>query len=272
MGRGKQEAATLAAEAPMMQRPPMDASRRNRSGSRSARAGTDPVARLAHALRTPLNAVLGFSELMAAARFGPHGNARYAEYSALIHRGAEEMLAMIDALARILQLRDRSWPSDRGKVDPAMLARDAVARVLPRAAGRGQRVALAVARDVRPRRLDGALVGEALGALLVNAVDFSPDGATIEMRVGPGRGASLRFEVRDRGVGIAPGDLAHVATPFVQLRPGGVPGSAGHGLGLALADAIAAREGASLGLARRRGGGIVASLSWPRGRRGRSAR
>jgi cell cycle sensor histidine kinase DivJ len=256
----------------MMQRPPMDASRRNRSGSRSARAGADPVARLAHALRTPLNAVLGFSELMAASRFGPHGNARYLEYSALIHRGAGEMLAMIDALARVLHLRDRSWPSDRGSVDPAVLARDAVARVLPRAAGRSQRVALAVARNVRPRRLDKALVAEALDALLLNAVDFSPDGATIELRVGSGRGASLRFEVRDRGVGIASDELAHVGTPFLQLRPGGVPGSAGHGLGLALAGAIAAREGASLSLARRRGGGIVASLSWPRGRRGGGAR
>lgn len=246
----------------------MDASRRNRLAPSSARAGADPVARLAHALRTPLNALLGFSELMATARFGPHANPRYGEYSALIHRSAGELLAMIDALARLLHLRDGNWPREPSLTDPVALARDALARAAPRAASRGQTIGLAAAAGMRPRRLDRALVGEALDALLANAMDFSPDGTAIELRVGQGPGVALRFAIRDRGVGIVDTDLARVTDPFVQLKPAGVPGSSGHGLGLPLAAAIAAQEGARLSLARRRGGGIVAALSWPQ--RGRS--
>lgn len=257
----------------MMPRPPMDASRRNRPDSSSAHAGADPVARLAHALRTPLNALLGFSELMASARFGPHANPRYAEYSALIHRSAGEMLGMIDALARLLRLRDGSWPCEPSPADPVALAHEALARAVPRAASRGQTIGLVAAGAVRPRRLDRALVGEALDALLANAVDYSPDGAAIGLHVGQGRGAALRFEIRDRGVGIGRADLAQVVEPFVQLKPAGVPGSSGHGLGLPFAAAIAMRSGARLSLARRRGGGIVAALRWPaRGAKGKQGR
>ena len=247
----------------MMTRLPMDARRRTRRRATQDGEGVDPLARLAHALRTPLNAILGFSELMADARFGAHANPRYAEYSSLIHRSAGEMLTMIDALTRLLRLRDGTWPVERSAIDPVALGREAAARAAPRASARGQRIVLGVPARAAPVMLDGALAGEALDALLANAIDFSPDGAAIDLRVVAPRGGGLRLEVRDRGIGIAATDLARVCEPFVQLKPAGLPSPAGHGLGLALVAAIAARDGATLHLARRRGGGLVVSLSWP---------
>lgn len=247
----------------MMTRLSMDARRRTRRRAGFDGEGFDPLARLAHALRTPLNAILGFSELMATARFGPHANPRYAEYSGLIHASAGEMSAMIDALVRVLRLGDGSWPAERHDVDPVGVARAVLARAAARAAARGQSLALVAPASMSARQLDPGLVGEALDALLANAIDFSPDGAAIELHVLARRGGGVRVEIRDRGVGIPAAALARVVEPFVQLKPAGLPPPAGHGLGLTLAAAVAAREGARLTLSRRRGGGLVAALSWP---------
>lgn len=241
----------------------MDARRRIRKGAAPARDGFDPVARLAHALRTPLNAILGFSELTALATFGPHANPRYAEYAELIHRSARDMLEMIDALARLLKLRDGTWPVERCPQDISVLARAALQAAAPRAAGRGQRLVYDGPPRMRRRLVDAGLLDEAIGALLANACDFSPDGAEIVLRVAVTRGGGVGLEVLDRGVGIPVGEFRHVLDPFVQLKPAGIPARPGHGLGLPLAAAIAARVGARLTLSARQGGGVRARLSWP---------
>ena len=247
----------------MMPRLAMDARRRTRKGAAQARDGFDPLARLAHALRTPLNAILGFSELTALATFGPHANPRYAEYAGLIHRSAHDMLEMIDALTRLLRLRDGTWPVERRPHDISALARAALQAAMPRIAGRGQRLVYDGPSRMGRRRVDAALVGEAVEALLVNACDFSPDGAEIVLRVAGTPDGGVRLEVLDRGIGIPAGEFARVLEPFVQLKPAGIPARPGHGLGLPLAAAIAARFGARLTLSARRGGGVRACLSWP---------
>jgi two-component system cell cycle sensor histidine kinase PleC len=247
----------------MMRRLAMDARRRTRKGTAPARDGFDPVGRLAHALRTPLNAILGFSELTALATFGPHANPRYAEYADLIHRSAQDMLGMIDALARLLRLRDGTWPIERRALDLSAVARDALRAAAPHAAARGQTLIFEGPERTARRRIDAGLVSEAVGALLANACDFSSDGAEIVLCVTVTRAGGVRLEVLDRGVGIPAGELRRVLAPFVQLKPAGVPTRDGHGLGLALADAIAQRSGAQLRLAARQGGGVRACLSWP---------
>jgi two-component system cell cycle sensor histidine kinase PleC len=247
----------------MMPRLAMDARRRTRKGAAAARDGFDPVGRLAHALRTPLNAILGFSELTALATFGPHANPRYAEYADLIHRSAQGMLEMIDALARLLRLRDGTWPIERRARDVSALARDALQAAMAQAATRGQRLVFDGPARTRRRQIDAGLVSEAIAALLANACDFSPDDAEIVLRVAQTRGGGVRLEVLDRGVGIPAGQFRRVLDPFVQLKPAGVPARPGHGLGLALAAAIARRSGARLTLSARPGGGVRACLSWP---------
>jgi two-component system sensor histidine kinase TctE len=85
-----------------------------------------------------------------------------------------------------------------------------------------------------------ALLHEALGNLLDNALHHAPPGTRVTVRVGPGW-----VEVEDGGPGIAAAHQAHVFERFYRAAPAELRGS---GLGLAIAREIAKQHGAQLSL------------------------
>src|SRR5207248_3290540 len=106
------------------------------------------------------------------------------------------------------------------------------------------------------------LLCELLDALLDNAVKYSEPSSPIAVRTG-GDANGVWVAVEDRGVGIAPEDLAHLFRPFFRsdaARRRGVPGV---GLGLAVAHRIAVSQGGSLHMASRLGHGSTIRLTLP---------
>src|SRR4029077_18555812 len=79
---------------------------------RSASAKADMLARISHEVRTPLNAIIGFAEVMIAERFGTLGNERYAEYMKDIRASGERVVAIIDDLTELSKI-------EAGKLDLA---------------------------------------------------------------------------------------------------------------------------------------------------------
>src|SRR5437879_13654516 len=69
-----------------------------RLAERAANAKADVLARISHEVRTPLNAIIGFSEVMIAERFGALGNERYLEYMKDIRASGERVIAIINDL------------------------------------------------------------------------------------------------------------------------------------------------------------------------------
>lgn len=225
--------------------------------------GVVPLDDIGHALRTPLNAVLGFSEIMARELFGPLGDARYRDYAASIHRSADEVLAMIDGLQRWLRLRRDASRAPRRSVDLLRLARQALDRAAPAAAARGVRLGLDAPAALTPVVGDRAALLWLIGELLDNAIGFTRSGGAVQLRLRRGRGGGVSLAVIDTGVGIPPAARARVLAPFAQLKPAGVPPRGGAGLGLALAAAIADRHGTRLRLAAAPGGGTIIRLHLP---------
>lgn len=97
----------------------------------------------------------------------------------------------------------------------------------------------------------------AMDVLVENAAAYSPEGSAIEIRTGPGE-----VSVLDRGAGIAEGEEESVFERFSRGTAGiSVPG--GSGLGLAIAREMMAPWNATVSLARREGGGTVATVRFP---------
>jgi signal transduction histidine kinase len=69
-----------------------------RLAERAANAKADVLARISHEVRTPLNAIIGFSEVMIGERFGALGNERYLEYMKDIRASGERVIAIINDL------------------------------------------------------------------------------------------------------------------------------------------------------------------------------
>jgi two-component system sensor histidine kinase HydH len=103
-------------------------------------------------------------------------------------------------------------------------------------------------------RLDPARMRQALGNLLRNAIQASPEGAQVDASVFAEQGR-LVFEVRDRGPGIATGDEQRIFEPFYTSKPRGT------GLGLSLVDRIVKQHGGTVGAGNAPGGGAVLRIT-----------
>ena len=83
-----------------------------RLADRAATAKADMLARISHEVRTPLNAIIGFAEVMIDERFGALGNERYVEYMKDIRASGERVIAIIDDLLDLSRgSRPASWTS-----------------------------------------------------------------------------------------------------------------------------------------------------------------
>ncbi len=82
--------------------------------------------------------------------------------------------------------------------------------------------------------------------LLENAVQNSPPGSAVTMRLQQGPGATAQVSVRDSGPGIAPADLPHIFERFRRGQSDPARSTCGFGLGLAICKAVVGAYGGTI--------------------------
>ena len=199
------------------------------------RAKSAFLATMSHELRTPLNAINGYAEIMAAAMFGPLGNARYRDYAADILASGRYLLDLVDGVLNLSSIEAGETELETEAVHLAAVADD-VARMLDGKAHTGglhleldPLDGLVVQAD--PRALKQVLIN-----LLDNAVKYSRPGDTVRLTAAADHGHAV-IAVCDDGPGIDADDLDRVEQPFVRGGRGAAWEAGekpGVGLGLAL--------------------------------------
>ncbi|WP_408648993.1 HAMP domain-containing sensor histidine kinase [Streptomyces poriticola] len=216
-----------------------------------------------HELRTPLTSLrTNISLLRRIDEFPP---ATREELVADLGQEARELTDLVNELVDLAAGQSDSEPPQR--VDLADLADD-VAAAARRRTGReiAVRAGGDTAAECRP-----AMLARALSNLVENAAKFDPDGAApIEVAVTgpalrgtPGPAGIVRVEVRDRGPGIADGDLTRVFDRF--YRAAEARSRSGSGLGLSIVREVALAHGGAPFAFRREGGGSVIGFTVGRG-------
>lgn len=214
------------------------------------------VQALAHQLKAPLAAVRASAELLGD-DLPPADRTRFL---ANLQAEAGRMQDLIERLLQLAALERREAPLTTETVPLAPLLSGLVMSLDPLAAQRGIRFAVS-APDGMVLTGETFLLRQALANLLHNALDFSPDGAVVELAA-EARNGRLLLTVADRGPGIPDYALPRLGERFFSLpRPGS--GRKGSGLGLALAHEVIRRHGGSLRHAPRPGGGTLAILDLP---------
>ncbi|HMG54260.1 MAG TPA: ATP-binding protein, partial [Kofleriaceae bacterium] len=139
-------------------------------------------------------------------------------------------------------------------LDVSAIARD----VLDVLAGRADQAAVTMTLDGAATAVhgDGRRLKEALLNLVANAIEATPSGGTVALRLRNG-GGSVVLEIRDSGRGIAPEDLERIGTPFFTTR------SKGTGLGVTLAQGVIQQHGGTLGYTSTLGHGTTATITLP---------
>ena len=113
--------------------------------------------------------------------------------------------------------------------------------------------------------IDATRIRQMLLNLVTNAVKYTPSGGRVTIALADS-GSEVVMEVRDTGIGIAPGDLSHVFDRFWRADPARtrMGESAGTGLGLAITKWVAEAHGGSIQVRSRPGRGTVFSVTIPR--------
>ncbi len=200
----------------------------------SSRAKTRFLATISHEMRTPLNGIVGISELLRDA--APDEAVRLrADY---VLRSAEQLHGVIGDLLDLSRLEFGRLALDPAPFDPAQALREIAALAAPQAAERGLVLDVSVDPAV-PRQVSGdaARVKQVLHNLLSNALRFTPAGR-IEATLAPSP-LGLRYTVSDTGPGIAPERLATLFDPFDDVGTDAERRRQGVGLGLTIARRLA---------------------------------
>ena len=198
------------------------------------------LAHMGHELRTPLNAILGFSDLIRSEAIGPLGHPSYVEYANDIHDSGQVLLTAVDRIALLVKLESGLVRPQSEEVSYRALISAAMETVQPIAAEAG--VTLQDYSDKGEVMLfaDRFLVSNILTYLLENAIAATPPGGSVEVHCRGNGDGSLAFEVRDRGKGIARDVIELIREPFVRRDSANPRCPAGVGMGLPVADRMAA--------------------------------
>src|SRR5207237_1382367 len=186
----------------------------------------DALATMAHDLRAPLNALVGYAGLLGQGAFGPLA-AEQRDVCTTLERQAVELVDLLGATLDVARLETGSLPIRSEEFALGELLAPLQTGTFALATREG-RLTCRVPPGLPPLRTDRVKVKEIVQNLVDNALKHS-DGRAVEIEVAlaPEREA-VRLTVRDRGPGIAADVLPHLFEPF---RPGPGP-ERGTGFGL----------------------------------------
>ncbi|MEQ8371355.1 MAG: HAMP domain-containing sensor histidine kinase, partial [Alphaproteobacteria bacterium] len=193
------------------------------------------LAHLSHELRTPLNAVNGFADLMAEETMGPLGMPVYKDYARSISRSSGQLVEMVDRLTQLAAAETSGLALTMHRTDIESLARETLGRFARAAVARGVTLRVHADSAMPAVASDATRLGEALAALLENAIDHSPPGGQVVVRLtqeSDGRGVrGVCLAVVDTGSGMSAEDLERAILPFARLRDPSSAGASGIGIG-----------------------------------------
>lgn len=210
----------------------------------ASRAKTAFLAHLSHDIRTPLNHIIGFAELIQHQLFGPLGDERYEDYVQDIRGSGEKLLASFAEIFELAQLEAGNTPIRIETLTPSKLFSTLETRFAERARRAGLEFGVSIPEDIDFQG-DRQSLARMLGNIIDNAIKFTPSGGTVRLAAWAAEDG-LVLEVTDTGIGMAEERIALLSQPFILGESAFGNKAAGIGLGLAIARAIAELSGGSL--------------------------
>jgi len=196
------------------------------------------VATLSHELRTPLNALIGWTELLLSGQLPPERQRLAIE---AIDRTARLQSQITNDLVDVSQAASGAFRLVPRPVAAGEVVRSAAEAFRLAAESKGVRLAVHVAADLPHVYVDPDRLQQIVFNLVANAVKFTPEGTVdVDARVANGR---LEVDVRDTGIGIAPGFLPFVFDRFRQADGSISRQYGGLGLGLSIVRSLVELHG-----------------------------
>ncbi len=197
---------------------------------------------MSHEVRTPLNSILGYAQLLAK---DPQMPVHRRDAVGTIQNSGEHLARLIDDILDIARIEARKFEMKREPIDVPALVEQMVRMFRPQAEAKG----LAFRCQIRSRlprfvRGDQNRLRQILINLLANAVKFTPTGEVV-LQVDYS-GQVIVFRVSDTGEGIPADQIDEIFQPFRRLNINRGNAVAGSGLGLTICKILAEVMGGEL--------------------------
>ncbi|MBT7760020.1 MAG: PAS domain S-box protein [Rhodospirillaceae bacterium] len=211
-------------------------------------AKSEFLANMSHDLRTPMNAILGFSEIMANEHFGPLGSERYKEYAVDIHSSGSLLLDLINDVLDLSKIEAGALELAEDVLDINEMLQSALRIIRGRANEKSIGIETILDPAVPQIRGDERAIKQIALNILSNSAKFTGSGGTITVSSEINRDGRVSLIIADTGIGIAPSDIPKVLEPFGQAGNVRARRQEGTGLGLSISKRLTELQGAEFEL------------------------
>ena len=218
---------------------------------------------MSHDMRTPLNAILGSSEL---ARRHLEDPARTAGYLDKIDSSGRYLLGLINDILEMARMEHGQVQLEHHQFDLRACVEEClgVFRIQAEREGKNLREEFQAERTVLLG--DDFRIQQILNNLLSNAFKFTPEHGTISLSVhqlDSGDYANYKFVISDTGIGMSPGFLEHLYEPYAREMRFSDRQAAGTGLGMSITKNLVVQRGGEIQVESAPGAGSTFTVILP---------
>jgi signal transduction histidine kinase len=215
---------------------------RNEALVAADRLKTNFIGHISYELRTPLQTIIGFTDMLASPMFGDLSD-KQREYLADIMSSSKTLLAIINDILDLATIDAGALQLKLTDVGVRTIIDAAILGIRERAVRNRLTIEIAVADEVTEFMADEARMRQVLYNLLSNAVGFSKMDGTVQLACWS-EGGNIIFRVDDDGVGIPKDQLGHIFERFESRSHGSE--HRGAGLGLSIVKSLVELHGGTI--------------------------
>ncbi len=217
-------------------------------------AKSDFLSSMSHELRSPLNAILGFAQLMESD--SPPPTPAQTESIAQILQAGWHLLKLIDEVLDLTKVESRQMSLSQEPVALAELMLECQGMIEPQAQQRGIGITFPQFDIPYFVKADRTRVKQVIINLLSNAIKYNREQGTVEVNCTVSTPGRIRFSIKDTGAGLSPEQQAQLFQPFNRLGQE-AGGEEGTGIGLVVAKRLVELMGGIIGVESAVGAGSV---------------
>lgn len=226
-------------------------------------AKSEFLANMSHELRTPLNSIMGYSEIMSKELLGQNHNPKYTTYSSNIFGAAEHLLNLINDVLDISRIEAGEMRIEESTIDIRDLLEESLQFVRWRGQAKNQTLRLENPGMNIRLRADPRYLRQILINLLVNGIQYTPDGGDVGITATLSDDGEICITVLDTGIGIAETDIPKILEPFGKVQATSQQAHEGIGLGLPLSKKLVELHGGRLTIDSSLGQGTRVHIVFP---------